>query len=136
MWSIGCIFGELMLRETLFQGQHNLKQLDKIIEVIGYPEDEEAELEFIKNDMTLNYIKKLPKSKGTLKINERIPNANPHALDLLLKMLRISPNKRITIEEAINHPYFSSFSHLGQPPVCDVKFDWNWDYFDLNKELL
>lgn len=25
VWSIGCIFGELMMRATLFQGHHNMK---------------------------------------------------------------------------------------------------------------
>ena len=97
MWSIGCIFGELIFRETLFPGQHNLKQIDKIIEVLGYPEDEEAEFEFIKNEMTLNYIKKIQKGKGTFYNHPKMANANPLALDLLMKMLRINPSKRITI---------------------------------------
>ncbi len=46
MWSIGCIFGELMLKQTLFNGQHNMRQLDKIIEVMGFPPSEE-DLAFI-----------------------------------------------------------------------------------------
>jgi hypothetical protein len=51
-------------------------------------------------------------------------------------MLRFSPDKRITIKDAINHPYFSNFAHLGEPPVSETKFDWSWDSFELNKELL
>mmetsp|Transcript_10205 Transcript_10205/g.10173 ORF Transcript_10205/g.10173 Transcript_10205/m.10173 type:complete len:134 (-) Transcript_10205:692-1093(-) len=51
MWSIGCIFAELMLKECLFPGQHNMKQLDKIVEVMGQPKDED--LDFINNETTL-----------------------------------------------------------------------------------
>jgi serine/threonine protein kinase len=97
-----------MMRQTLFPGNHNLKQLDKIIEVMGYPTDED--IDFITNEHTLNYLRKLPRTKVAItKWEERIPHANPQAIDLLLKMLRFSPDHRITIKEAINHPYFQSF---------------------------
>ena len=70
-----------------------------------------------------------------MKWEEKIPDASPQAIDLLQKMLKFSPDKRITIREAINHPYFANFSQLG-PPVSETVFDWSWDYFELNKELL
>jgi serine/threonine protein kinase len=102
--------------------------------VIGFPADED--LDFINNEHTLNYLKKLTKQKPPVKWEERIPNANPMAIDLLVKMLRFSPEKRITVKEAINHPYFASFAHLGLPPESETVFDWSWDHFELNKELL
>jgi mitogen-activated protein kinase 1/3 len=124
VWSIGCIFGELMMRATLFQGQHNMKQLDKIIEVIGYPSEED--LAFINNEHSLNYLKRIPK-KNVTKWEEKMPNANPLAIDLLQKMLSFSPDRRISVEDAIKHPYFKSFLHLGSPPVSETRFDWSWD---------
>ena len=108
--------------------------MDKIIEVLGYPEEED--LDFINNEHTLNYVRKLPKPKSPIKWEEKIPNANPHAIDLLLKMLRFSPDKRISIEDAINHPFFTNFAHLGMPPKSDTVFEWSWDEFDFSKELL
>jgi serine/threonine protein kinase len=53
----------------------------------------------------LNYLSRLPK-KSPIKWEEKIPGANPLALDLLQKMLCFSPNKRITVHDAIRHPYF------------------------------
>lgn len=62
-------------------------------------------MEFIDNEYTLNYLKRLPKAKQ-IKWEEKIPHANPDAIDLLQKMLRFSPDKRITVYDAIKHPYF------------------------------
>jgi serine/threonine protein kinase len=37
------------------------------------------------------------------------PNADARALDLLEKMLTFNPNKRITIEDALAHPYLEQY---------------------------
>jgi serine/threonine protein kinase len=36
------------------------------------------------------------------------PGADPQGLDLLQKMLVFNPRKRITVEEALNHPFLTS----------------------------
>ena len=58
------------------------------------------------NEYSLNYLKRLPRSKP-IKWEEKLPTGtNPLAIDLLKQMLRFSPDKRITIYDAISHPYF------------------------------
>jgi mitogen-activated protein kinase 7 len=37
------------------------------------------------------------------------PAANPLAIDLLNKLLEFDPSKRITVEEALAHPYLSAY---------------------------
>ena len=59
--------------------------MDKIIEVLGFPEDED--LEFITNENTINYIKKLPRTSKKIKWEEKIPGISPAAVDLLNKLL-------------------------------------------------
>ena len=111
-----------------------MKQLDKIIDIIGYPQEED--LAFITSEHSLNYLKRLPK-KPTIKWEDKIPSCtNPLAFDLLSKMLAFSPDRRITVAEAIAHPYFANFQRLGAPPISETKFDWSWDSFELSKELL
>lgn len=41
------------------------------------------------------------------------------ALDLINKMLQFNPNKRITIEQALQHPYFEDFHDVKKEPRCD-----------------
>ena len=37
---------------------------------------------------------------------KRIPQASDEAIDLLKGLLAFSPEKRLTVEKALNHPYF------------------------------
>lgn len=105
------------------------------MEILGYPDEEE--LEFIDNEYTLNYLKRLPKSKNIKWEDKLPPGTNPLAIDLLKQMLRFSPDKRISVYDAIMHPYFKeSFKDFGEPPKSESIFDWSWDEFELNKELL
>ena len=40
MWSIGCIFGELISREALFPGKGEIDQLGLIFKLLGRPTEE------------------------------------------------------------------------------------------------
>jgi len=73
------------------------------VEIMGYPSEEDTA--FISDQHSLAYLSRLPK-KSPIKWEEKIPGANPLALDLLQKMLSFSPTKRISVHEAIRHPYF------------------------------
>ena len=71
---------------------------------MGNPSEDEI-LSFIDNEYTISYLRKLPRFKP-IKWEEKFPNANPLALDLLKKMLKFSPSERISVYDAISHPYF------------------------------
>jgi serine/threonine protein kinase len=46
------------------------------------------------------------------------PHANPLALDLLAKMLNFDPAKRITCDQALEHPYLAVWHDPTDEPVC------------------
>ena len=52
-------------------------------------------------------------SKGQLKAErswqQMFPDADPLAIDLLSKLLEFNPDKRINVDDAIQHPYFEKF---------------------------
>ncbi|KAL4467003.1 hypothetical protein ABPG74_010600 [Tetrahymena malaccensis] len=133
VWSIGCIFAELLGRTPLFPGKDYLEQIQRIIAILGTPTPEE--LSYITNEGALKYLKSLP--KRTKQSWENLyPNANLVGLDLLSKMLTFNPNDRYTIEECLAHPYFEGLHNPEDEPTCPEVFDWAWDDFELTKERL
>lgn len=54
--------------------------------------------------------------------------ADPDVVDLMSKMLVFNPNKRITIEDALNHPYFKDIhDNLEEEFPVDEKMDFSYE---------
>uniref|UniRef100_A0A7E4UTU5 Stress-activated protein kinase JNK n=1 Tax=Panagrellus redivivus TaxID=6233 RepID=A0A7E4UTU5_PANRE len=129
VWSIGCIFAELILTRILFPGTDFIDQWTKIIEILGTPDED---LMSRMPPSTGAYIKSRPFYDAVL-WNVLFPNAdfppnmkngrNGHtfvsktiplrkhgltagcARNLISQMLVIDPNNRISVSNAILHPY-------------------------------
>ena len=133
IWSVGCIFAELLGRQPLFPGDHYLDQIQKIVAVTGTPKMED--LDFIKKKEAKEFFLKLVK-RTKLTWSSLFPNANPIALDLLEKMLTFNPKKRYTVDQCLSHPYFEGLHDPEQEPITTTPFDWSFDDVELTKENL
>ena len=76
-----------------------------IFGTLGTPDP--ADVDWINNKKALQYIRSL-KKKEPVPLAKVFPNASAQALDLMEKMLTFNPNRRITVEEALAHPYLAS----------------------------
>lgn len=103
IWSVGCILAELLMRKPLFPGQDYMHQLGLIIQVLGSPSEEE--LSFIASSRARRYMQQMPR-RPRIPFSTLFPTASPLAIDLLEKMLVFDPTKRISIDDALRHPYF------------------------------
>lgn len=63
MWSVGCIFSEMLSNEALFDSHDDLKHLQRIIDVIGSPSDDDLS-SAIRCDKTREYVASLPKTQA------------------------------------------------------------------------
>lgn len=102
LWSVGCVFFEIMAFFPLFPGNNELDQIHKIHSVLGTPPP--AILDKMKkcgSHMDIDF----PQKQGT-GIERLLPNASREALDLLSLFLTYDEEQRITAREALRHPYF------------------------------
>lgn len=121
VWSVGCIFAELFGRKALFPGKNYLHQLDLILDVLGTP----AEHEIKGCDKAKNYLKGLP-VRPKRNLRSLFPNASAQALDLMAKMLKFDPTERITVDEALEHPYLESLHDVDDEPAAEM-FDFTFE---------
>eukprot|EP00899_Mesostigma_viride_P000912 jgi/Mesvir1/10821/Mv07749-RA.1 len=133
VWSVGCILAELLGRKPLLPGKDFIHQLKLIINVIGTPEEED--LEFVTSSKARNYIRSLP-YVARMELSKLYPKANPLALDLLNKMLVFDPHKRITVAEALEHPYLASLHDASVEPASEKPFDFSFEDDELGEKEL
>lgn len=102
VWSIGCIFAEMVNGTPFFQGQDDSNQLIEIFKKRGTP-DEKTYPELLELPDWVN--KEYEKYNGE-PLKDLVPKLDSLGLDLLDKMLKINPKERITLDECLIHPYF------------------------------
>ena len=127
MWSVGCIFAEMLQRKPFLPGTDTKNQIELICEYLGTPDVDN--MKHIPEE-SKNLIKKLPKNKKVGKdFNKIFSFANPEAIDLLKKLLTFDPDKRISVTDALAHPYLKDLHLEDDEPTREPV-----DYLDFEFE--
>ena len=103
MWSIGCIFGEMVTGSIFFKGFSENDQLRKIFEILGTPNEKwyKFYMEYPGWEKQALTEVSLPK-----KWKDVLPDLDDNGIDLISKLLELDPEKRILAPEALEHPFF------------------------------
>jgi serine/threonine protein kinase len=133
VWSVGCILAELLGAKPLFPGDDYKHQLTLIAKKIGKPTD--SDLAFIEEPRAVEFMRALP-DRAKVDWRALFPDSNEKALDLLDRMLTFHPDKRITIDEALRHPYMASLHSPDDEPVAKSRFHFSFEADELNEEGL
>jgi serine/threonine protein kinase len=104
VWSVGCVLAELLLRRPLFPGENYLHQLQLITEVLGSPSEDD--LHFVRSDAAKSFMLRLPKYEG-VPISKLFSHVRGPCLDLVQQMLVFDPDKRISVDDALAHPFLA-----------------------------
>lgn len=100
VWSVGCIFAEMLLGEPIFKGDNSQGQLIEIIKVLGTPTRDHIEAITKRTDIRLPSLRQRPWKQV---FKDHVPD---EAHDLVNKLLQFVPNQRTPPFEAMCHPFF------------------------------
>ena len=163
MWSVGCIFAELlsMIREhspdylsrkPIFPGKScfplspdksgrsknvngypssSTDQLYVIFQLLGSPTDNDQA--FILDPLAKTYISNFPQFQRQV-WEFKYPKASKEALDLLDKILVFNPYFRISIDAALEHPFFERIrrKELERSALNEIELEFD---AKVNKEM-
>lgn len=140
VWSVGCILAELIRRKVLLPAASEQEMMHMVIDLLGTPSNDLIDL--IDDDDNRQFMRQLPKRKGAdfRELFKGWPNDD--AIDLIERMLTFDPKKRITVEEALAHPYMKNLHFEDDEPVGDPvsRFDFDFELYSLKtaeyKELI
>ena len=127
VWAVGCVMAEYVTQRPLFAGRDYIHQLQFVLSSVPI-----TGVEFIEHSNSssalanMNEIAK--KYKGTRPLQQLLTKLPKDGLDLVTKMLAFEPDKRITAQQALQHPFFSSVGgpdckSYPSPPELDLGVD-------------
>ncbi|GAM18017.1 hypothetical protein SAMD00019534_011920 [Acytostelium subglobosum LB1] len=126
---------ELIGRKPLFKGDNYVDQVRRIVNILGMPCQED--IDQINNQNARDFIRKIVLENEIPKtFKEMFPYVCPLGIDLLEKMLKFNPNKRITAEQALAHPYFGMAEYVNQEPVCSKPVQMFFENWVLTKDMV
>ncbi|XP_010524095.1 PREDICTED: mitogen-activated protein kinase 20 [Tarenaya hassleriana] len=133
IWSIGCIFAEVLTGKPLFPGNNVVHQLDLMTDLLGTPSLDT--ISKVRNEKARKYLTTMRK-KPPVPFAQKFLNADPLALKLLGRLLAFDPKDRPTAEEALADPYFKGLAKVEREPSCQpiTKMEFEFERRKVTKE--
>lgn len=104
LWSLGCIFAELLSFNPLFPGSSDIDQLGKIFNILGNITEEVWPGCSQLPDYNLISFSKIENPLG---LEACIPNPSPETINFLKKLLCFDPKMRVSTMELLSDKYLN-----------------------------
>eukprot|EP00186_Timspurckia_oligopyrenoides_P004545 CAMPEP_0182445082 /NCGR_PEP_ID=MMETSP1172-20130603/3330_1 /TAXON_ID=708627 /ORGANISM="Timspurckia oligopyrenoides, Strain CCMP3278" /LENGTH=314 /DNA_ID=CAMNT_0024640785 /DNA_START=257 /DNA_END=1201 /DNA_ORIENTATION=+ len=106
IWSVGCIFAEMVNGRSIFCGESEIEQLLAIFKIIGTPnQDTWPRVQDLRDWHTFPQWRPQP-------LIQVLPAIGESGADLMQKMLTLDPTKRVSAIQALKHPFFDDIRDL------------------------
>ncbi|KAJ2618878.1 cyclin-dependent protein kinase [Coemansia sp. RSA 1290] len=133
MWSIGCIFAEMLALRPIFKGEEvkmekkqipfQRNQVNKILEVLGTPTKESwPTLEMMPDYPQMKQFRQYPNALKNWFSNTG--HKSELGFQLLASLLEYDPEKRISAADALEHPYFMEEPKPTRHPFLDQNISY------------
>ena len=66
----------------------------------------------------------------------KFPHVHTLAIDLSKRMLTFDPNQRITVEEALAHPYLENLHDISDEPTYSMPFSFDFEQHTLTEDQM
>jgi len=134
IWSVGCIAAELARKKPLFPADDYLSLLQQQVEVVGSPSDKALDA-FVTSERARAFMKRLGAKPG-IPMETLFPGLSRNFHDLVRRMLQINPEDRISVEEALDHPFFADIHDAADEPAFTGKLDLAFEAIELKESKL
>lgn len=101
IWSLGCIFAEMITRRALFPGDSEIDQLFRIFRTLGTPDETVWPGVVSMPDYKPSFPKWIRQE-----LSKVVPLLDEDGRELLGEMLKYDPNKRLSAKNALVHRFF------------------------------
>ncbi|KAJ2794198.1 cyclin-dependent kinase 5, partial [Coemansia helicoidea] len=127
LWSVGCIFAEMATGRPFFAGSSIDDQVLHIFKILGTPVDPLAagpvptaaagDADYARRlwpgcTQLPDWRRSFPAYPGT-PLEPLLPKLSSKGIDLLRRLLEYAPERRISAEQALQHPYFDDLRTAG-----------------------
>lgn len=115
MWAVGCIVGELFAGKPLFPGSSTLDQMERVVAFTGPPSA--SDIASMKSEYAETMIANLTYNQPRMTLKQKLPNADADTIDFIQKLLVFNPEKRMSAQAALEHPFVAQFHNPEEEAV-------------------
>eukprot|EP00999_Lentomonas_sp_LEN2_P002421 NODE_387_length_1557_cov_99.578322_g355_i0.p1 GENE.NODE_387_length_1557_cov_99.578322_g355_i0~~NODE_387_length_1557_cov_99.578322_g355_i0.p1 ORF type:complete len:402 (+),score=60.69 NODE_387_length_1557_cov_99.578322_g355_i0:167-1372(+) len=127
IWSVGCIFAEMLTGVTLFDGTTDIDMLAIWARKLGL--DENTPTDWLSHSpLKDTMIGALKKGDGQERLGDDFADTvSPEALDFIRHILKFTPRERPSAAALLQHPYLKDYFQSDAVKPSSRVFKWKYD---------